>query len=123
VVVTGDLAYYHDMNGLLALERCGVDATVVLVNNDGGGIFHKLPVEEFDPPFTEQFKTPHGLDFEATGELYDLEFATAGSRENFVQRFDQSLGREGTQVLEVETDGEASHRFREQLHDRVCDAI
>ena len=123
VLVTGDLAYYHDMNGLLALERCGVDATVVLVNNDGGGIFHKLPVEEFDPPFTEQFKTPHGLDFEATGELYDLEFATAGSREDFVDRFEESLDREGTQVLEVETDGEASHRFREQLHDRVCDAI
>ncbi len=123
VLVTGDLAYYHDMNGLLALERCDVEATVVLVNNDGGGIFHKLPVEEFDPPFTEQFKTPHGLDFEATGELYDLEFATVGSREDFVDRFEESVYRGGTQVLEVETDGEASHRFREQLHDRVCDAI
>jgi 2-succinyl-5-enolpyruvyl-6-hydroxy-3-cyclohexene-1-carboxylate synthase len=123
VLVTGDLAYYHDMNGLLALERCDVDATVVLLNNDGGGIFHKLPIEDFDPPFTEQFVTPHGLDFAPTGELYDLEFATAGSREDFVDRFEESLDREGTQVLEVETDGEASHRFREQLHDRVCDAI
>jgi len=123
VLVTGDLAYYHDMNGLLALERCGVDATVVLVNNDGGGIFHKLPIEGFDPPFTQQFKTPHGLDFAPTGELYDLEFATAGSREDFVDRFENSLGREGAQAVEVETDGEASHRFREQLHDRVCDAI
>ncbi|MEF8888390.1 MAG: 2-succinyl-5-enolpyruvyl-6-hydroxy-3-cyclohexene-1-carboxylate synthase, partial [Haloarculaceae archaeon] len=77
----------------------------------------------FDPPFTEQFKTPHGLDFAPTGELYDLEFATAGSRGDFVDRFEESLDREGTQVLEVETDSEASHRFREQLHDRVCDAI
>ncbi|MFB6088068.1 MAG: 2-succinyl-5-enolpyruvyl-6-hydroxy-3-cyclohexene-1-carboxylic-acid synthase, partial [Haloarculaceae archaeon] len=45
VLVTGDLAYYHDMNGLLSVARCGVDATIVLVNNDGGGIFHKLPIE------------------------------------------------------------------------------
>ena len=123
VLVTGDLAYYHDMNGLLALERCGVDATVVLVNNDGGGIFHKLPIEEFDPPFTEQFKTPHGLDFGPTGELYDLEFATVGDRGEFAGRFEESVGREGAQVIEVRTDSESSHRFREQLHERVCDAI
>jgi len=45
VLVLGDLAFYHDMNGLLALERCGVDATIVLLDNDGGGIFHKLPIE------------------------------------------------------------------------------
>ena len=123
VVVTGDLAYYHDMNGLLALGRCDVEATIVLVNNDGGGIFHKLPIEAFDPPFTEQFKTPHGLDFEPTGEVYDLAFASVGSREEFTDRFEGSLGREGTQVIEVTVDGEASHRFREQLHDRVCDAV
>jgi len=62
------------MNGLLAVARCDVDATVVLVNNDGGGIFHKLPIRSFDPPFTDQFKTPHGLDFEPTGDLYDVAF-------------------------------------------------
>ncbi len=119
VIVTGDLAYYHDMNGLLALSRCDVDATIVLIDNDGGGIFHKLPIEAFDPPFTEQFKTPHGLDFSATGDLYDLDFQRIAGRMELEDAFEQSLRRDGTQVLSVELDGEASHRFREELHDRV----
>jgi 2-succinyl-5-enolpyruvyl-6-hydroxy-3-cyclohexene-1-carboxylate synthase len=123
VLVTGDLAYYHDMNGLLALGRCGVDATVVLVNNDGGGIFHKLPIEAFDPPFTEQFRTPHGLDFEPTGALYDLAFERVDGVSAFADAFERSVASGGTRVIEVETDGRASHRVRERLHERVCETV
>jgi 2-succinyl-5-enolpyruvyl-6-hydroxy-3-cyclohexene-1-carboxylate synthase len=124
-LVTGDLAYYHDMNGLLALERCGVDATVVLINNDGGGIFHMLPIEEFDPPFTGQFKTPHDLDFEPTGELYDLSFARVDGddRKGFRDLYRESTASAGTDVIEVVSDAEASHRVRETLADEVAERV
>jgi 2-succinyl-5-enolpyruvyl-6-hydroxy-3-cyclohexene-1-carboxylate synthase len=121
VLVTGDLAYYHDSNGLLALERCGVDATVVLVNNDGGGIFHLLPIEDFDPPFTGQFKTPHALDFAPTGDTYDLEFGRVDTLDGFRTAYRESVESEGTQVIEVQTDAEASHRERERLASIVAD--
>ncbi|MEF8790917.1 MAG: 2-succinyl-5-enolpyruvyl-6-hydroxy-3-cyclohexene-1-carboxylic-acid synthase [Haloarculaceae archaeon] len=119
VLVTGDLAYYHDTNGLLAVERCGVDATIVLVNNDGGGIFHLLPIEGFDPPFTGQFRTPHGLDFEPTADLHGLEFARTRDRGTFRERYRESVGSEGTQVIEVAFDSASSHRGREARHERV----
>ena len=119
ILVTGDLAFYHDMNGLLALSRCDVEATIVLVDNDGGGIFHKLPIEAFDPPFTEQFRTPHGLDFSVTGELYDFEFERLETRAEFVDAFTDSVGRDGSQVLAVEFDAESSHRYRETIQERV----
>jgi 2-succinyl-5-enolpyruvyl-6-hydroxy-3-cyclohexene-1-carboxylate synthase len=122
VCVTGDLAYYHDSNGLLAVGRCGVDATIVLVNNDGGGIFHLLPIEGFDPPFTEQFRTPHGLDFEPTADLHGLEFARTRERETFRDLYRESLGSEGTQVIEVTFEAESSHRGREARHERVREA-
>ncbi len=93
VLVTGDIAYYHDMNGLLALDRCGVDATIVEINNDGGGIFHMLPIESFDPPFTGQFRTPHGLDYAATGDLYDLDFQRVETRSAFRDAFSDSIER------------------------------
>ncbi|MFC4437580.1 MULTISPECIES: 2-succinyl-5-enolpyruvyl-6-hydroxy-3-cyclohexene-1-carboxylic-acid synthase [Natrialbaceae] len=114
VLVTGDLALYHDANGLLAVDRCGVDATIVLLDNDGGGIFHKLPIEEFDPPFTSQFKTPHGLEFDALAELYGLEFERVAPVE-FSDAYRRSLESEGTQVLSLEFESESSHRRREEL--------
>ncbi len=122
VLVTGDLAFYHDSNGLLAVDRCDVDATVVLLDNDGGGIFHKLPIEEFEPPFTDQFKTPHDLEFEALAELYGLEFERVEPTA-FESAYRRSLGQEGTQVLAVAFDAEASHRRREDLKDRVRVAV
>ncbi|WP_132058412.1 2-succinyl-5-enolpyruvyl-6-hydroxy-3-cyclohexene-1-carboxylic-acid synthase [Halorussus amylolyticus] len=123
VVVTGDLAYYHDMNGLLAILRCDVDATIVVVNNDGGGIFHMLPIEEFEPPFTDQFRTPHGLDFEPTGDLYGFDFERVADLSDFRSAFGESVESEGTQVVEVVTDSESSHRFREQFERRVGDEL
>ncbi|WP_336344236.1 2-succinyl-5-enolpyruvyl-6-hydroxy-3-cyclohexene-1-carboxylic-acid synthase [Halalkalicoccus ordinarius] len=123
VLVIGDLAYYHDMNGLLAIGRLALDATIVLLNNDGGGIFHMLPIEGFDPPFTDQFKTPHGLELAPTGDLYGLDFVRTDSLEGFVDAYDASLESDGAQVIEVVVDGEASHRRREDVHERVGSAF
>ncbi|WP_255196268.1 2-succinyl-5-enolpyruvyl-6-hydroxy-3-cyclohexene-1-carboxylic-acid synthase [Halorarius litoreus] len=118
VLVTGDLAYYHDMNGLLAVGRCDVDATVVLVNNDGGGIFHLLPIEAHET-FEGYFRTPHGLDFAPSADLYGLEFARASTREGFEEAFTASVDGDGTQVIEVTFDSGESHATRDALHERV----
>ncbi|WP_339103701.1 2-succinyl-5-enolpyruvyl-6-hydroxy-3-cyclohexene-1-carboxylic-acid synthase [Haloterrigena salinisoli] len=122
VLVTGDLAFYHDSNGLLAVDRCDVDATIVLLDNDGGGIFHELPIEEFEPPFTDQFKTPHGLEFDALADLYDLEFERVAPVD-FANAYRQSLESEGTQVFAVEFDSAESHRRRDALAERVRDEL
>ncbi len=115
VLVLGDLAFYHDSNGLLACDRLGVDATIVLINNDGGGIFHMLPVAEFEPAFTEQFLTPHGLDFEPTAAQFALEFSRTADRSEFRELFAESCGAEGTQVIEVVFESDQSHAGRDAL--------
>ena len=120
VLVIGDLAYYHDMNGLLAVTRAGVDATIVCLNNDGGGIFHLLPIEEHDS-FEEWFRTPHGLDFEHSAALYDLEFARTDDRDRFRELYVDSTGTEGTQVIEYRTDSERNHDERRRLEKRIRD--
>ena len=122
MVVTGDLAYFHDSNGLLAVERFDLDATVVCINNDGGGIFRLLPIEAHET-FDEWFRTPHGLDFEHTGDLYGLEFARTEDREGFRELYADSVGADGTQVVEVVTDSRRSHNERRDLEARVGDAV
>lgn len=103
-LVTGDLAFYHDMNGLLAIRRCAVPATIVVINNDGGGIFYRLPVSEFDPPFTELFVTPHGLTFEHAAALYGLRYVRADERAAFERAFQQSQRENVATLIEVKTD-------------------
>lgn len=101
VLVTGDLAFYHDLNGLLALRRCGAKATIVVINNDGGGIFRRLPVAAFEPPFTELFVTPHGLDFEPAVRMYGAEFVRVESRDGFRRALRESVDSDESWVIEV----------------------
>ena len=122
VLVTGDLAYYHDMNGLVAVGRAGVDATIVCLNNDGGGIFHLLPIEDHDS-FETWFRTPHGLDFEHSADLYDLGFARTDDRGRFRELYRESVGADGTQVIEFETDSRETHDERRALEERVADRL
>lgn len=75
LVVLGDLSFYHDMNGLLAGRLHAVDATLLILNNNGGGIFsflpqHALPADQFE----RLFGTPHGLDFSAAAAVYGVPF-------------------------------------------------
>lgn len=118
-LVTGDLGFYHDLNGLLALRRCGVKATMVVINNDGGGIFHRLPIAEFDPPFTAYFVTPHGLDFEPAVRMYGAEYVRVDGREAFRQALQIAIGAETAWVIEVVSDRVQNHRCHQRVVERM----
>ncbi|MBX7115991.1 MAG: 2-succinyl-5-enolpyruvyl-6-hydroxy-3-cyclohexene-1-carboxylic-acid synthase [Myxococcaceae bacterium] len=62
-LLIGDVAMLHDLGGWAAARRLGAGLNVIIVNNDGGGIFHFLPVAHAGGPFEAFFGTPHGTDF------------------------------------------------------------
>lgn len=123
-VVCGDLTFYHDMNGLLATREDLGDIVFVVINNDGGGIFHMLPIREFDPPFTELFATPHGLDFSHAARLYDLPYRCVETGEEFRSAF-PAAGREpgGARILEVKSDRERNREHRRRAAARIRNAV
>ncbi len=124
VLVIGDLSFYHDLNGLLAIRRCGIrNLIIVLLNNDGGGIFHRLPVKDFDPPFTDLFVTPHGLDFQHAAQLYGLAYQRAEERSAFRQALAGSLTTPGTQLIEVRTDAQQDLKRRAEIVQAVQDRL
>ena len=102
----GDIAFYHDMNGLLASRDRELNVVFVLVDNDGGGIFHMLPIREFEPVFTPYFATPHGLDFRHAARLYGLPFADVATPAELEEAVAAAVGRAGTEVIRVRTDRE-----------------
>ncbi len=103
VLVCGDLAFYHDLNSLLALRRCGVNATIVLINNNGGGIFHRLPIANFEPPFTELFVTPPNLSFAAAAQMFGLEYSHINQPTDFKAAFCAAVQSPAPHLIEVST--------------------
>ena len=110
------------MNALLALERASVDATIVVINNDGGGIFHKLPIANIDPPFTDLFRTPHGLDFSHAAALYSLDYVET-TPANFSDIYEQVVTGAGSTLLEVSVDGKTNHQAREAFQQVVGEEL
>jgi 2-succinyl-5-enolpyruvyl-6-hydroxy-3-cyclohexene-1-carboxylate synthase len=112
VGIMGDLAFFHDMNGLLTLKTEGLKAGFVVINNDGGGIFHTLPVRSHEPAFSRFFTTPHGLDFESVARLYEVPFGRAVSGEELSERLEGFLEEGAPFILEVQVPREESHQAR-----------
>ncbi len=118
LAIVGDLAFIHDMNGLLS-ARDHAEVLFVLVNNDGGGIFHFLPIRDFEPAFTRHFATPHGLDFAQAAALYGLPHERVRTRAELGSSLERATARGGSRIIEVATDRERNRLCRRA----VCDAV
>ena len=119
VAVVGDVAFLHDANGLLAAKTNGLALTVVLINNDGGGIFEFLPIADYGQPYEAHFGTPHGADFAALCAAYGAEHARPQSWDAFRTQVAGSLGRPGVRVIEVLTD----RRVNREQHRLLWQAV
>lgn len=102
VLLIGDLAMYHDMNGLLLAKRYNLPLTIVLLNNNGGGIFsflsqRQLKSDDFEPIFG----TPIDLDFSLVAQLYDAEYTKAESLEQLEQLLEATQTQAKFQLIEV----------------------
>jgi 2-succinyl-5-enolpyruvyl-6-hydroxy-3-cyclohexene-1-carboxylate synthase len=132
VLLIGDVALAHDLGGLLAARRLGLKLTIVLLDNEGGGIFDFLPVagaaiardsEHFrqfaEDIYTRHIATPTGLDFSAAASLYGLAHERASDVPGFRAALERALAREQSSIVEVRGEREANVA----LHRRVCDAV
>jgi 2-succinyl-5-enolpyruvyl-6-hydroxy-3-cyclohexene-1-carboxylate synthase len=120
VLLIGDVALAHDLGGLLAARRLDLPLTIVLLNNDGGGIFHFLPVSDEADAFEEHVATPHGLAFSVASELYGCAYEQPASLEALRTALLASASRDrGVTIIEVQTD-----RLENlALHRRVAEAV
>ena len=94
----GDLAFYHDMNGLLAAR--GAHITFVVLNNGGGGIFGYLPQAGLED-FERAWLTPTGLDFSHAARMYGLEYRRVSSAGAFDAALAAALEHDGPDLIEV----------------------
>ncbi len=131
VLLIGDLALAYDIGGLLAAQRLDLKLTIVLLNNDGGGIFDFLAVsraglarspEPHAPSediFTRHVSTPTGLDFAKAADLYGLGHELASDAPGFREALERALAAESSGMVEVRT----VRSENVALHRRVWDAV
>jgi len=119
-LLIGDLALWHDLNGLALLQNRQV--VVVVVNNDGGGIFHFLPIREYDD-FDPHFTTPHGRTFEDAAATFDLPSHRPKTPSAFRAAYAEACRTDASALIEVQTDRAANLRVHEQLEAAVAAAV
>ena len=124
VLVTGDLSFYHDLTGLLAARRHRLRATIVLLHNDGGGIFSFLPqAHEVPEQFEFLFGTPHGLDFQHAAALFGLAYARPTDRSSVRDALAAALVADRTSIVELRSDRQRNVVLHQELWARARAAV
>jgi 2-succinyl-5-enolpyruvyl-6-hydroxy-3-cyclohexene-1-carboxylate synthase len=121
VLLTGDLALLHDTNGFLSAPELKGSLTVVLINNNGGGIFGHLPVAQFEPPFERYFATPQQVDFKKLCSAYGGVTHVAVKSWTQLARLVAKLPPRGVRVLEIRTDRKRDAAWRKALFARLAE--
>lgn len=118
-VYLGDVSLLHDLTALATIVRMNVPLTVLLANNDGGGIFHLLPQAEFTEYFERHLGTPHGLDFAKIADAFGIDHT--------VPKTSSELGSliatpaSAPRVIEVQTDRAESADLIRAMWKKVAD--
>lgn len=125
VLIVGDLSFWHDLNGLLAATKFDLSATVVVLNNDGGGIFSFLPQAEVldTPTFESLFGTPTGLDVAAAARLFEASHARPGDWDAFRREICHAIGGHGLNVIELMTDRNRNVAQHRAVWSAVAEAL
>jgi 2-succinyl-5-enolpyruvyl-6-hydroxy-3-cyclohexene-1-carboxylate synthase len=145
VLLIGDVALAHDIGALLAASRLGLELTIVLLDNEGGGIFDFLPVSrapmgrepeaapaprarpasnELDGRssrdiYTNHVATPTGLDFAKAAALYGLSHERVRDLPAFRAALERAFARGGSRIIEMD----GGRRANVELHERVWEAV
>jgi|TARA_B110000037_G_scaffold222271_2_gene296412 2-succinyl-5-enolpyruvyl-6-hydroxy-3-cyclohexene-1-carboxylate synthase len=115
VLYTGDLALLHDTNGFLAAKSAfGGSLTIVCVNNQGGGIFHHLPIAKEEDIFERLFATPQEVDFQTLASAYGIPHRLAKDTAELGLIL-ADLPAKGVQLIEIKTDRVKDAAFRKAL--------
>ncbi len=122
-LIVGDLAFFHDMNGLHNSLKFNIPITIILVNNSGGGIFESLPISDYRDVMKNNFLTPLSIGFKKFVEAYSGKYVRIKNWNHLRKELKLlSVSRKIT-VLEVKTDARKSKLLRHKYWSAVAKQI
>jgi 2-succinyl-5-enolpyruvyl-6-hydroxy-3-cyclohexene-1-carboxylate synthase len=125
VALVGDVAFLHDANALIGVAGRGIDLTVVVVDNDGGGIFSFLPQADTLVPerFERLFGTPHGVELATLAAAHGLMTVEPSAASDVYRAVSASVAAGGIRLVRVATDRAANVAVHDEIHAAVAAAL
>ncbi len=117
--IIGDLAFLHDINSLHLLTKTQTPTVLVILNNDGGGIFQFLEVKNLTPIFDRYFVVPHGYTFQHAADLFKIPYEYPQTQHEFLHAYLRAVQSPHTTILEIKTDPIKNT----QLHNHIRNII
>jgi 2-succinyl-5-enolpyruvyl-6-hydroxy-3-cyclohexene-1-carboxylate synthase len=119
VLVTGDLAFLHDLNGLALSQLLAIPLTIILINNNGGGVFEMLPIAKHETVFNKYFKTPHNFSFKNFVKGFGGNYFYINSWKELRSKLNSSLNNRRLNILEIKTDSAKSLKIRMEFWELI----
>lgn len=121
-LLIGDLSFLHDVNGLIVSRFHEMDLSIVIINNDGGGIFSYLPQSTVPEHFEELFGTPTGLTFEHIAAMYEAQYASVTTAESFQTELAKPKNKP-IRIIEVFTDRQINVKAHRDLWLQITERL
>lgn len=122
-LLIGDLSFYHDLNSLFIAKRYELPITIILINNNGGGIFSFLPQAKEEKHFEHLFGTPLNIDFAHAVEMYEGDYFLVEKEEELKEVLLKDKKRKGFSVIEVQTDRVENVTWHRALWDEIITRV
>ncbi len=113
-LIVGDVAFIHDLNSLLFLKDIKTPMKIIVVNNDGGGIFTLLPINK-EKSVLDYISSPHGQNFKKTAESFGIDYVGVSNRSEFLEAFKSMQTKNHHTIMEVFFDHEINKGVYDQL--------
>lgn len=123
ILITGDLSFYHDSNGLHNLMKYNIPLTIILINNGGGAIFGMLPIGKEKNIFDDYFFTPLNIDFSKLVKVYNGNYTLVKSYNQLQTVLEKSINSKGFSVLEIKTKYQKGIELRKNYFKEVISQL
>ena len=120
---TGDLAFLHDLNALQTIVKYNIDLTIIISDNNGGGIFRLLPVAKSKKHFEDIFITPHNLDLSKIAKAFGAKYFSPKTLSAFEKAIITARSENGLKIIRVETNSKLSTETRQEYFTKLSRAI
>ncbi len=117
--VIGDLSALHDLNSISLLSRDGIRVILIIINNDGGGIFSFLPISAYPETFERYFGVPHGYQFNNIAKMFGIEYTQVQKPDELKKAYQNALKKGTSRIIEVSTNRPENLKLHKDLQTQL----